>query len=305
MRGMLARMASAKGLGETQRRASLDALMSTSPQENLALLSTILNDSTELPALRDHVARQLAGTNRAEFRAELLKSLAIAPARLQSVIAAGLASSRQGAEALLEAVATGKASPRLLQEPAVQIRLMRNDAFKERLVKLTEGLPPADSRLQALLQQRRSGYRRAKPDLALGITTFEKHCANCHQLGGKGAKVGPQLDGIGIRGVERLLEDIVDPNRNVDQAFRSTTLNLKNGQLVSGLVLREEGEVIVLANNEGKEVRIPKGQVEERTVSQLSPMPATLVDQIPEVDFYNMLAYLLSQRPAPVTDQGK
>jgi putative heme-binding domain-containing protein len=58
-------------------------------------------------------------------------------------------------------------------------------------------------------------------------------------LGGKGAKAGPQLDGIGGRGLDRLMEDILDPNRNVDQSFRATNLALHNGQTVSGLLLRE------------------------------------------------------------------
>ena len=102
---------------------------------------------------------------------------------------------------------------------------------------------------------------------------------------------------MGIRGLDRLLEDILDPNRNVDQAFRSTTLELNNGQIVSGLVLREEGEVVVLADAQGKEVRVSKNTIEERTLSNVSPMPANLVDQIPETDFYHLLAYLLAQRP--------
>ena len=76
----------------------------------------------------------------------------------------------------------------------------------------------------------------------------------CHTLASKGAKVGPQLDGVGIRGLDRLLEDVLDPNRNVDQNFRLTILNLKDGRVVRGLLLREEGEVYVMADDKGKEV---------------------------------------------------
>ena len=94
-----------------------------------------------------------------------------------------------------------------------------------------------------------------------------------------------------------MLEDILDPSRNVDQAFRLTTLGLKNGQIVSGLLLREEGQVLVLADNQGKEVRVATADVDDRTLSQLSPMPANLVDQIPASDFNHLLAYLLAQRP--------
>ena len=134
---------------------------------------------------------------------------------------------------------------------------------------------------------------------------FDATGLGCHQIGGQGAKIGPQLDGIGIRGIDRLLEDILDPNRNVDQAFRSTTLALKNGQIVSGLVLREEGEVVVLADVQGKEVRVSKNTIEERSVSQLSPMPANLADQIPESDFNHLLAYLLAQRPTEGNKPGQ
>src|SRR5207237_6558979 len=181
-------------------------------------------------------------------------------------------------------------------EWSVNIRMNKHPRARQRLAKLTRGLSPADRRLQELMQQRRSGFVSSKADPARGIKVFDKSCANCHQIAGKGAKVGPQLDGVGVRGLDRLLEDIIDPNRNVDQSFRATTLTLKNGQIMSGLVLREEGEVVVLADAQGKEVRVARNTIDERHVSQLSPMPANLVDQILEPDFYNLLAYLLSQR---------
>ena len=99
-----------------------------------------------------------------------------------------------------------------------------------------------------------------------------------------------------IAGLDRLLEDVLDPNRNVDQAFRLTTLNLKSGQVVSGLLLREEGEVFVLADVQGKDVRVSKASVEERSVSQLSPMPANFADQVPQAEFNQLMAFLLTQR---------
>src|SRR5690606_4170879 len=151
---------------------------------------------------------------------------------------------------------------------------------KARLEKLTEGLPPVDQKIQDLLRERRQGFTRATVDMAQGAKVFEKHCAVCHQLDGKGAKIGPQLDGIGLRGLDRLLEDTLDPNRNVDQAFRLTALELKDGQVVTGLLLREEGAVLVLADQQGKEVRVPSGNVETRSTSQMSPMPANIAELI-------------------------
>src|SRR5206468_10833193 len=98
--------------------------------------------------------------------------------------------------------------------------------------------------------------------------------------------------------------DILDPNRNIDQAFRVTNLATTSGQIISGLLLREEGEVLVLADSQGKEVRVPRDSVEERKVSPLSPMPADLARQIPEAEFDHLIGYLLS-RSRPAESRGE
>jgi putative heme-binding domain-containing protein len=286
---------------EKVRQSAMQALASIQPKAHVALLAGVLVDAGDAMPVREQAANVLAGINQPESREQLVKALPTAPARLQSVIASGLAGSPQGAEQLLDAVTTGKASARLLQERPVEVKLSQAKVpnLKERVAKLTAGLPPAEQRLQEIINKRRVAFGKAKTDIEAGAKVFEKSCANCHQLANKGAKVGPQLDGVGIRGLDRLLEDIIDPNRNVDQAFRASTIITKKGQIVTGLVLREEGEVVVVADQQGKEVRLEKKEIEERTVSQLSPMPANLVDQIPEADFYHLLAFLLNQRTPP------
>ena len=129
----------------------------------------------------------------------------------------------------LQAIAAGKASARLLQERSVTISLESSGlpGVADRIAALLKGLPPADQKLNAPLRPTPRGIRPApRPIRPPGPKVFEKHCAVCHQLGGKGARVGPQLDGIGSRGLDRLMEDVLDPNRNVDQTFRVTNLVL-------------------------------------------------------------------------------
>jgi putative heme-binding domain-containing protein len=286
---------------ENQRVAAFASLAAIDSKKHTGLLARVLADANEAVAVREQAANTLARLNHDDAHKALLDALPTVPARLQSTIAVGLASSLGGAEKLLDAVKAGKASARLLQERPVEIRLEQAKVpdLKERVAKLTEGLPPASQRMQELMKTRHEGFVKAPTkDAVAGAKIFEKNCAICHQLGGKGAKIGPQLDGIGIRGLDRLLEDILDPNRNVDQAFRLTRLNLKNGQVLPGLLLREEGDVYVLADSQGKEVRVEKSKVEERVTVQLSPMPDNFVDQVSEGDFYNLLAFLLEQRAA-------
>ena len=61
--------------------------------------------------------------------------------------------------------------------------------------------------------------------------------------------------------------------------------------------------MLVLADSEGKEVRITRDEVKNRELSPVSPMPANFAETVPEADFHHLLAFLLSQRekkdPAP------
>ncbi len=280
------------------RPAAIDGCTASDREKSMELLSGILGDLKEPMPLRQKAAASLANLGSGAARNALVKQLRIASDRLAIEIAAALAAKADGGELLLTEIAAGKASPRLLQEPAVQQRLRAANVrdLAARLDKLTAGLPPADERIVQLLAERRKGFGAAKPDVESGKAVFQKTCAACHRLSGQGGKVGPDLDGVGLRGPNRLMEDMLDPSRNVDQAFRSTVLNTSDGRTLSGLLLRNEGAVLVLADAQGKEVRIPESDVEERAVTSLSPMPGNVADLVPEADFYHLLAYLLEQR---------
>jgi hypothetical protein len=78
---------------------------------------------------------------------------------------------------------------------------------------------------------------------------------------------------------------------------------LKKGGVVSGLVLREEGALVILADSQGKEVSVKKAAIEDRTVSQMSPMPANFAEQVSEAEFYHLLAYLLAQKAGEKSDK--
>jgi putative heme-binding domain-containing protein len=262
---------------------------------DIALIIQCLADGSEATIVREQAAKTLAALNKSEARTALTTALATAPANLAMGIALGLSNSKAGADELLTAIEKGQASARLLGDRTVLFRV-ESHGFRERVQKLTAGLPAADEQLAALINKRRAGYLSAKPDIVEGQNLFTKHCAICHQIAGVGSKIGPQLDGIGIRGLDRLLEDVLDPNRNVDPAFRAVTLQLADGRSLSGLVLREEGQVVVLADAEGKEQSIRKDQIEQRTTSPLSAMPANVADVMSESEFYSLMAYLISQK---------
>src|SRR5258705_3028276 len=100
----------------------------------------------------------------------------------------GLAGSRAGGEGLVGGWAAGKASARLLQEFEIAVRLGMTKVpdVKNRVAKLTRGLPSADKRLQELLDVRRSSYQQSPGDAVAGFKIFQKHSAACHAIAHKG-----------------------------------------------------------------------------------------------------------------------
>jgi putative heme-binding domain-containing protein len=275
--------------------AALDA------QKATAALATIVSSGAEPVSLRQAAARQLGASGTPEARSTLAAAIVTAPAALQQPLALALASSTEGAELLLERVAAGKASARLLQDKPVVNRLMSSGAsdVEERVADLTRNLPSADTAIRQVIVRVAADHAKATPSLDTGRAIFMKTCATCHRIADVGGKVGPQLDGVGQRGTERLLEDILDPNRNVDEAFRTTLVTTNDGRVISGLKLREDGGDLILADTTGKELRIAAADIDEVAVSHLSPMASNMLDQIGEKNLPDLLAYLMQPSARP------
>ena len=216
------------------------------------------------------------------------------------MIAETLTSDKDGAEVLFTLVKSGQAAPRLLMLPAISTRLQSLNVpkWKEQVAELTAGLPTDAEARDKLIAERKQALDKNMTSAVRGADLFAKNCANCHQIAGKGALIGPQLDGIGLRGRDRILEDVLDPNRNVDVAFRSTTLQLNDGRVVTGLVRREEGALLVLADPLGKEFNVPKADIEERKQTQISLMPSNVGETITPADFADLATFLLEQKTA-------
>jgi len=250
------------------------------------------------PDLRQHAANVLGQRDREDVRTALLAQLQAAPAATELIIARGLVQTPAGSAALLSTIESGKGAPRLLQDGPIEQRMRGANLaeFDARRSKLLEGLPAIDERVTQLIAARRAVVAASKPDLVRGQALFKQHCAACHKLGDVGNKVGPELHGVGLRGLDRLLEDTLDPSRLVDQAFRTTVINTAEGKVITGLLLRQEGAVVVLADEQGREVRVSEGDIDERAILPLSPMPANIAEKLSEADYANLLGFLLEQR---------
>jgi putative heme-binding domain-containing protein len=280
------------------RSAALAALAQIDPGQASQVLLRIVQDSSDAVDVRSPAAELLGKTNHTDGPPILVQLLSVATGNLAVFTARGLSWSDLGADTLLSAMETGKAPAELLNDPVVshELRFRQAPRKDERIDALKKTIPTPDEAVRTLMAARLDLCRQQPGSVARGQEVFQKNCGICHQLAGQGAKIGPQLDGVGIRGLERLLEDTLDPDRNVDQAFRKKTFVMNDGSVMAGLVLRREGAVIILADAQGKEVRVSANDLEEEQESKLSPMPSDVARGLPPADFQDLMAYLLAQR---------
>ena len=237
------------------------------------------------------------GSRKSRGDAKVLQTvLSTSPERLQRSFAKGLASTKSGAETLLVAIEAGKASTRLLQEKALAALITRAGAknAEERIKALVANLIPSSKKVANLMAARIKAFRAKQFSVEAGQKVYVARCAVCHRIGGKGGKIGPELDGVGIRGDERLLEDILDPNRNVDPAFRQTILTTKDGQTLAGFARTLYGKRVEIVDVAGNATRVSNSNIKERVVTRFSLMPEGLGEAIPEEELHNLLAYLLA-----------
>ncbi len=275
------------------RTAAVRAL--TVDAEAVPALIAVLGRSTDPVGLRRAAADQLAlpatGT---PGRAALVAALLTAQNDFALGLAMALTRTDAGTAALIDTVAAGRAPAALLRHRYIADALAkRPDALRARAAALVKNLSSEDARLDALIFARTAAFAAAKPDAAHGATLFAQNCAACHRVKDIGGNLGPSLDGIGSRTIQRVIEDILDPSRNIDPNFRLTTVTLKNGETKSGVNLRPEGPATLLrdpATNE--EISIRTADIESTAASPVSPMPAAYDTLLSESDFFDVITYL-------------
>ena len=251
-------------------------------------------------------AERLIETSRADsidkIGLELIKQLAIGQAiSQQQKLALLLAKQRATLPWLLSGFKEGWLAVETLRETVVMqgIEKLAEKADREFIQAMFASIPSLDEKLEELSRKIVTAIENKQGDLVQGAALFQKHCANCHQLGGQGANVGPQLDGTVARTPSRLLEDIVFPHRNVDYAFRVSTLLIDESRVRVGLLRNETPDFVELIENSGQVARIDIDSISDRKQSQLSLMPSGLQDSIGEKGLIDLVGYLISKRGSP------
>jgi putative heme-binding domain-containing protein len=134
-------------------------------------------------------------------------------------------------------------------------------------------------------------------DVRRGQAVFQSSktaCSTCHQMGYLGGTVGPDLSHIGrIRSEQDLLEAILAPSASFVRSYEPIVVETIDGLIVAGVLKDETPQELVLALDAQKTVRIPKEDIEERQMGDVSIMPAGLNKQLTQQQLADLVKFLL------------
>ncbi|MGC3970346.1 MAG: c-type cytochrome [Pirellulales bacterium] len=139
----------------------------------------------------------------------------------------------------------------------------------------------------------------AKADASAGRAVFNKSCANCHVLYGQGRKIGPDLTGSNRKNLDYLLENVVDPSASVAADFRSVSVTLDDGRVLSGVVGEQNDRTVTLLTAQEPQV-LDRKEIEELTPTGQSLMPDGQLQQMTQDQIRDLIAYLMSMEQVPL-----
>jgi putative heme-binding domain-containing protein len=283
---------------EELRILAANALIEIAPRSQVMILEKWLNDPESTIGFRQKIAEAIAKPGSDQSIHALAKGVKNIPMEIQKTIAAQLATSNEGKTRLVKLIKEGHAPARVLKDRRVEERFLSGADEKQKMTfnELTENLPPIDEEKQALIVLRTENYQSNPSQVGTGKLLFRQNCGMCHKIADDGGMIGPQLDGVGNWGLNALATKVLDPNRNISENFRTYTINLKNGQTKTGLFRREDGQVLVMADQSGEEFTVAKKDISQQVPSNMTLMPDHFGNVLDQSQFNNLMTYLLSLR---------
>src|SRR5207248_10189506 len=144
--------------------------------------------------------------------------------------------------------------------------ILRIQAFKDKEVnalieKAWGRTRPTPKELNALIDKTRDSLYAGPASFARGKVVCENTCAKCHQFDGKGAEVGPPLDGA-ARDIEYILVNVIDPNRVIGAPYFLRIARLADGTVQQGVLAEEDEKSVTLKVENGVLKKIPKADLD-------------------------------------------
>jgi len=285
-----------------ERRKALAALVAARDVKLPEVLRGLLSE----PELRREALRGLGAFEDAKTAPAILKIFAKLDTAGKRDALTTLASRVSSAKALMAAVTRGTVKANEL--PADIVRQLRAHGVKDinatldKVWGVSRSTPAAKlaeiAKYKKLLQAKVN-----RPDnLPRGRALFQRTCAQCHKLYGEGGEIGPDITGSNRNNLDYLLTNMLDPNAEIPNDYRTTILRTKDNRVLVGVIRRSEGQSVTIATP-AEVVTVAKRDVAAIDPQDFSMMPEGLVLALKVDELRDLVAYLRGSRQVALPEK--
>jgi putative heme-binding domain-containing protein len=221
---------------------------------------------------------------------------------LRSVAQGLLVSRKPWARAFLDAVDRGEIAAASVPEETVRKLSIHRDAGIAALIRkhFGEVTGASTEEMQAQLEkyvQLLSDGREGDP--YPGKQLYMQMCGKCHKLHDQGGQVGPDLTSFKRDDVRRMLINIINPSAEIREGFETFVATTSDGRIVTGFLVEQDPQVVVMRTAEGQTVTLDRGEIEELVPQKKSLMPEGQLKTLTDEQVRNLFAYLRMGQPLP------
>ena len=281
---------------DSRRIKAARAIITSAPNITPAAISTILaNPKANSANFRGKLLAELGRLKDDKVADVVLKNYGKLEPELQPRAVELLTQRVNWSKKLLAAVGKKAVPANAINLNQARRLLAFKNAELSKLVKQHWGVvrTTRDPKRAAYVAKWKAFLRKTPGDPFKGEKAFKKVCAQCHKIYGQGVDVGPDITRNGRNSFDQLLSNVFDPSLVIGSAYRAHTVATKKGRIITGLVVENSKQRIVLKVQGGKKETIARGDIEFSNESKLSMMPEDLEKLLKPQEIADLFAFLV------------
>ena len=286
-------------LSSVKRKRALLALVEIKDMKLPALLIDLLNDET----LQKPAVLALAAFDKPEISTAILSHLSKLKPKVQHDALSTMASRLTYATELMAAIDNQSVDAELLSADVVRQLRAHNDPKINRQLERFWGISRSSSvsKLDEIKKYKRIvGMGNSDlSNLSNGRVMFNRVCASCHKLYGEGGGIGPDLTGSDRKNLHYILSNVIDPNAEIPNDYRTAIIRMKDNRVLIGVVRsREPKRITVVTPSEV--IFLPKSDVAKIDFQNYSIMPEGLIRVFKDQELRDLISYLGGDGQVPL-----
>lgn len=294
LRGAIEKARGAVGNAELPVAARIRAIetLAFDSYDNLKAVLTPLFDPRQPAEIQLAALATLRKFDHVEVPQILLAAWPDLSPQMRSQAIEALFSRKSWTLALLDSIERGEFRPSQLDSTRIRALQAHMD-------------PEVQSRAKTLLASFEYGSRQQIVDAYQGALTiqgnpatgkeiFRENCAQCHKLEGIGFDVGPELTTVAQAGAEKILVNVLDPNREVNPQYINYMIDTSDFESHSGIIASETATSITLKRANGESDTILRVNIDSIRSDNLSIMPEGWEETIDQQKMADLIAYIMS-----------